>query len=82
MLSDRVGEANVAAIDPAPQFAVACRERHPQADVREGVAAEPAGRHRRRVHDLTGAGMTMLRMFWQAARTIDPNFSGEQHPPE
>jgi ubiquinone/menaquinone biosynthesis C-methylase UbiE len=28
----------VAAIDPAPQFAAACRERHPGADVREGAA--------------------------------------------
>jgi ubiquinone/menaquinone biosynthesis C-methylase UbiE len=36
----RTGAANVAAIDPAPQFAAACRERHPGADVREGVAEE------------------------------------------
>ena len=36
----RVGAANVAAIDPAPQFAAACRERNPGADVREGVAEE------------------------------------------
>lgn len=34
----RVGAGNVAAIDPAPQFVAACRERHPEADVREGVA--------------------------------------------
>jgi SAM-dependent methyltransferase len=35
----RVGDAGgVAAIDPAPQFAAACRERNPGADVREGVA--------------------------------------------
>jgi SAM-dependent methyltransferase len=34
----RVGAENVAAIDPAPQFVAACRERHPGADVREGVA--------------------------------------------
>ena len=40
VLADRVGAANVAAIDPAPQFAGACRERHPDADVREGVAEE------------------------------------------
>ena len=38
VLADRVGEERVAAIDPAPQFAGACRERHPAADVREGVA--------------------------------------------
>lgn len=36
----RAGAANVAAIDPAPQFAAACRERHPGVDVREGVAEE------------------------------------------
>jgi ubiquinone/menaquinone biosynthesis C-methylase UbiE len=45
-LAARVGEENVAAIDPAPQFAAACRQRHPQADVREGVAEAlpwPAG---------------------------------------
>ena len=40
VLADRVGAANVAAIDPAPQFAAACRERHPDADVRDGVAEE------------------------------------------
>jgi len=37
-LAGRVGEANVAAIDPAPRFAAACRARVPGADVREGVA--------------------------------------------
>jgi len=36
----RVGAENVAAIDPAPQFATACRDRNPGADVREGVAEE------------------------------------------
>jgi SAM-dependent methyltransferase len=36
----RVGAGNVAAIDPAPQFAAACRARNPGADVREGVAEE------------------------------------------
>ena len=39
-LSARVGAANVAAIDPAPQFAEACRERHPDADVRVGAAEQ------------------------------------------
>jgi SAM-dependent methyltransferase len=34
----RLGAASVAAIDPAPQFVAACRERNPGADVREGVA--------------------------------------------
>ena len=37
-LARRVGAKSVAAIDPAPQFAAACRDRHPGADVREGVA--------------------------------------------
>ena len=36
----RVGAENVAAIDPAPQFAAACRGRNPGADVREGIAEE------------------------------------------
>jgi ubiquinone/menaquinone biosynthesis C-methylase UbiE len=36
----RVGAGNVAAIDPAPQFAAACRERNPGADVRDGAAEE------------------------------------------
>ena len=39
-LAARVGAENVAAIDPAEQFVVACRERNPGADVREGVAEE------------------------------------------
>lgn len=38
VLAERVGEDHVAAIDPAPQFVGACQDRHPQADVREGVA--------------------------------------------
>jgi SAM-dependent methyltransferase len=37
-LASRVGEENVAAIDPAPQFVTSCRARIPGADVREGVA--------------------------------------------
>jgi ubiquinone/menaquinone biosynthesis C-methylase UbiE len=37
-LARRVGAERVAAIDPAPQFVAACQERHPGADVREGVA--------------------------------------------
>jgi len=40
VLADAVGEPNVAAIDPAPQFVAACRVRHPAADVRQGVAEE------------------------------------------
>src|SRR3954454_21549757 len=40
VLAARVGGASVAAIDPAPQFAAACQERQPDADVRVGVAEE------------------------------------------
>src|SRR3954469_6569802 len=40
VLAQRAGAENVAAIDPAPQFAEACAERHPGADVRVGVAEE------------------------------------------
>jgi len=39
-LAKRVGAQSVAAIDPAAQFAAACAERNPGADVREGVAEE------------------------------------------
>jgi ubiquinone/menaquinone biosynthesis C-methylase UbiE len=35
-LAARIGAANVAAVDPTPQFVEACRERVPGADVREG----------------------------------------------
>ncbi|MFW0785341.1 class I SAM-dependent methyltransferase [Gordonia sp. CPCC 206044] len=38
VLAERVGEVNVAAIDPAPQFVSACARRYPDADVRVGVA--------------------------------------------
>jgi ubiquinone/menaquinone biosynthesis C-methylase UbiE len=46
-LASRLGPGNVAAIDPAPQFAAACAERNPGADVRTGVAEQlpwPAAR--------------------------------------
>jgi SAM-dependent methyltransferase len=39
-LCRRVGAEAVAAIDPAPQFVAACRERHQGVDVREGVAEQ------------------------------------------
>ena len=39
-LAARLGEDHVAAIDPSPQFAAANRERHPGADVRDGVAED------------------------------------------
>src|SRR3954467_10033233 len=40
VLAARLGDENVAGIDPAPQFAQACGERHPGADVRVGVAED------------------------------------------
>jgi SAM-dependent methyltransferase len=39
-LAARLGAEHVAAIDPAEQFAAACRERNPGADVRVGVAED------------------------------------------
>lgn len=39
-LAARVRAWNAAAVDPAPHFVTACRERNPGADVREGVAEE------------------------------------------
>ena len=39
-LASRLGADHVAAIDPAEQFADACRERNPGADVRVGGAEE------------------------------------------
>ncbi len=39
-LSRRVGAERVAAIDPMPQFVASCRQRHPGADVREGLAEQ------------------------------------------
>jgi SAM-dependent methyltransferase len=39
-LAGRVGAGQVAAIDPAPQFAAACRKRNPGVDVRDGVAEQ------------------------------------------
>ncbi len=39
-LAQRVGADGVAAIDPAPQYVAACRERNPGVDARQGVAEE------------------------------------------
>jgi len=112
-LAARVGAANVAAIDPAPQFAAACRARNPGADVREGVAEElpwadgefdatlsslviafmrdadqgvremvrvtqPGGVVAACMWDIADGGMTMLRIFWAAAREFDPGVQGER----
>jgi len=38
VLVERVGAAQVSAVDPSPPFVAACRERNPGVDVREGVA--------------------------------------------
>ena len=106
-LAGRVGGENVAAIDPAAQFATACRERNPGVDARQGVAEElpwedasfdaalaclviafmedadqgvremarvtrPGGNVAACMWDTAGGGMTMLRIFWSAARGSTP----------
>jgi ubiquinone/menaquinone biosynthesis C-methylase UbiE len=111
-LVTRLGPGNVAAIDPAPQFAAACRDRNPGADVRTGVAEQlpwpsahfdaalsslvigflhdpgqgvremarvtrPGGTVAACMWDTTTGGMTMLRIFWTAARQIAPAAAGE-----
>lgn len=115
-LVGRVGAGNVAAVDPAPQFVAACAERHPDADVREGIAeelpwdedafdaalsclviafmtdpdaglgemarvTEPGGRVGACMWDIAGGGMTMLRMFWEAMRAVNPDAEGERDLP-
>ena len=112
-LAARVGATNVAAIDPAPQFVRACRERNPGADVREGVAealpwadgafdaalsslviafmrdpdagvaemarvTRPGGTVAACMWDTATGGMTMLRIFWTAVRSIEPGAEGER----
>lgn len=112
-LARRVGAENVAAIDPAPQFVTACRDRHPGADVRDGVAEElpwangefdavmsslvigfmrdpdrgvremarvtrPGGTVAACMWDTTTGGMTMLRVFWNAARRFEAGVEGER----
>jgi SAM-dependent methyltransferase len=115
-LARRVGTENVAAIDPAPQFAQACRDRNPGADVRDGVAEDlpwddgifdaalaslviafmsdpdqgvremvrvtkPGGRVAVCMWDIKTGGMTMLRIFWDAVREIEPGAGGEHALP-
>jgi Methyltransferase domain len=65
-LAGRVGEGNVAAIDPAPEFVAACQARVPGVDVREGVgeslpwddgtfdAVHPAGARLARARNRSG----------------------------
>lgn len=109
----RVGAVNVSAIDPAPQFVAACRQRHPEADVREGVAealpwadgsfdaalsslvmafmrdpdqgvremarvTRPGGTVAACMWDIAGGGMTMLQIFWDAVRQVQPAAEGER----
>ncbi|EME22039.1 class I SAM-dependent methyltransferase [Rhodococcus triatomae] len=108
----RLGAPNVAAIDPAPQFVAACRDRNPGADVREGVAEQlpwdgdsfdatlsslvigfmrdadhgvaemarvtrPGGTVAACMWDIATGGMTMLTVFWNAVRVVDPDAVGE-----
>ena len=109
----RTGADRVAAIDPAPQFAEACRERHPGADVRVGAAealpwadgafdvalsqlvigfmrdpdagvaemcrvTRPGGTVAACMWDIATGGMTMLRTFWTAVRSVEPHAEGER----
>ena len=61
-LAGRVGEDNVATIDPDPEFIAACRARIPGADVREGVAESlPWG------DDTFDAAMCSLVVAWMRA---------------
>ena len=111
-LVTRVGADHVAAVDPAPQFAAACRDRNPGADVRTGVAEQlpwpdayfdaalsslvigfmhdpsqgvremarvtrPGGTVAACMWDTTAGGMTMLQIFWTAARQVQPTAPGE-----
>jgi len=115
-LARRVGAENVAAIDPAAQFAAACSERNPGVDARQGVAEDlpwedacfdaalaclviafmqdadrgvsemarvtrPGGKVAACMWDVAGGGMTMLRIFWDAARHLDPHVAGERRRP-
>jgi SAM-dependent methyltransferase len=112
-LSRRAGADNIAAIDPARHFAAACAERHPQADVRVGVAEQlpwpdgefdsavsslvigfmsdpdqgvremarvtrPGGTVAACMWDIATGGMTMLRIFWDMVRLVEPGAAGEQ----
>ena len=112
-LCRRAGADNVAAIDPAQQFAAACAERHPQADVRVGVAehlpwadgefdasvsslvigfmsdpdrgvremarvTRPGGTVAACMWDIATGGMTMLRIFWDTVRLLEPGAAGER----
>ena len=38
LAADRLGPGSVVAVDPAPSFVAACRQRHPDVDVRAGAA--------------------------------------------
>jgi ubiquinone/menaquinone biosynthesis C-methylase UbiE len=111
-LATRLGAGNVAAIDPAAQFAAACRDRNPGADVRTGVAEQlpwpaahfdaalsslvigfmhdpgqgikemarvtrPGGTVAACMWDIANGGMTMLAIFWTAARQVEPAAPGE-----
>jgi len=103
----RLGAEHVAAVDPAPQFVDAVRERLPGVDAQVGRAEElphPDGRFDAALAQLVlhfvsdadataremrrvvrpggvvaacvwdfGGGMTMLRLFWDAALALDPD---------
>ncbi|MBV9336027.1 MAG: class I SAM-dependent methyltransferase [Solirubrobacterales bacterium] len=72
-LGARVGAESVAAIDPAPQFAAACRERNPGADVRDRAAS--VGRWTFRCHGVLAGYRLHARPRPGGAR------DGPCHPP-
>ena len=108
---DRVGPANVAAIDPSPSFVAAVRERFPGVDVRQAAAehipfadrafdaalaqlvvhfmADPVAGLREMARVVRRDGVVAacvwdhggdrgpLRVFWRAARELDPGVDDE-----
>lgn len=116
VLAGRVGADRVSAIEPAPQFAEACRVRHRGVDVRDGVAEElpwsegrfdavlsclvfgfladpdravaemvrvtrPGGVVAACMWDIKDGGMTMLRLFWEAMRSVKADSGGDAARP-
>src|SRR5881394_2862482 len=84
-LAARVGEDNVAAIDPAPPFAAAMCSLVVawMSDADQGIGemarvTKPGGTVAAAMWDIAGGGLQMLSHFWRAAREIDPSVADEQ----
>ena len=85
VLAERLGAENVAAVDQSEPFAEACRRRVPGADVRVADAAAlpfADGTFDAVLSQLAACvwdyrdGMTLLRVFWDAAIAVDPDGAG------